>query len=159
MYELGVRTSNSSEQASSFLETERELPICDIFTQLTSEMSYYSFRRSHKAISDQQWAHKLTSTALTAHPSVVLRFNTLLYAPEEVVVDRRFSCVVRRSPDKAVYSVRVTPSYKVECLYRHCEKMLRPCDHAIAKSRRLRRWWGTRSTRMLLHLTAHRASL
>ncbi len=49
-----------------------------------------------------------------------------------MVEDSSFTCVVRRSPDKAAHRVCVTPSYKVECPCRHDEKMLRSCDHAVA---------------------------
>ncbi len=49
MRRLGVCTSNSSEQANSFLESTREKPICDIVRQLIKKMSDDRFHRGRKA--------------------------------------------------------------------------------------------------------------
>ncbi len=108
------------------------MPICDIVTKLIGKMSDDRFRRSRKAIGLIEDGHKLTSRAFSALYSYVLRSNNLQCEREKVAMDGKFTCIERRSPDKAAYRVRMTPSYTVECPCRHYEKMLRPCDHAAA---------------------------
>ncbi len=71
MRRLGVCSSNSSEQANSFLESTRGKPICDIVRDVIKKMSDDRFHRGRKAIELINDGQKLTSYALSAHSSIV----------------------------------------------------------------------------------------
>ncbi len=85
--------------------------ICDIIAQLIAKMSDDRFYRGRKATDLIKSTQKLTSHALSAHSSLVLRSNALLCEAEHVVAENgSFTCIVRGSTDRMTYRFRVSPA-------------------------------------------------